>query len=845
MTTQELQNIFQNRFNASAWQELLKDVLGARDLREKPEKLDASNNTETGYYLGKLTVSETQQAEIGLFYYQVKKGSVVTKRVGLRNLVRGFVNKKWGMFSAALCVFDDSENWRLSLVCDLENNATSPKRFTFLLGKDKPCRTVVGRFLDLQKKEISLENLRDAFSISELNKEFFSRLVQWYDLACNDFKLDFSKAEKILGKNVDNQLKPEAIIRIIIRMMFLWFMKEKGLVPKDIFDEEWAKTMLTGKQDTQYYNAILQNLFFAVLNKKIKERRFRKQDKNNRYNPETNDYGVADVMRFENYFNKGKSKDFIEFCSSIPFVNGGLFQCHDNVFSGKKNDQSKYHKDDNFLIDGFSESKPARISDSAIFQLIELLGDYAFTIEESTPHEQDIALDPELLGTVFENLIGYYNPETKESARKTTGSFYTPREIVDYMCKESLKETLITKFPKLKNDIQNLVENDEETLNFPQKTKIISAITSIKVLDPACGSGAFPMGMFNLMVRTIEKLQEHKTTYKNKLDIITNCIYGVDIQNIAVEISKLRFFISLLVDYETPRKIEDFDVLPNLETKFVVANTLIGLDKTSQQTLFDAHTEFEQLTEIFLPYTTAKTPAEKTKIKNAFERKKNEILLDDKFGSDADKIDAWNPFNVCYASPFFDKQIMFGLADGFDIVIGNPPYVQLQKNRGELSNLYGPRIIKEGNKKKIIPSQYKTFDSMGDLYLLFYERGWQMLKPQGRLCFITSNKWMRAGYGEKIREFFVKNTNPELLVDFAGVKVFESATVDTNILMFSKDKNRQICKACLVKKEGIKDLSDFIRQHNTICNFSAENWVVLSPVEQRIKQKIETVGTPL
>jgi len=169
---------------------------------------------------------------------------------------------------------------------------------------------------------------------------------------------------------------------------------------------------------------------------------------------------------------------------------------------------------------------------------------------------------------------------------------------------------------------------------------------------------------------------------------------------------------------------------------------------------------------------------------------------------------------------------------GFDIVIGNPPYRQLQNNGGELANLY-------------VGCNYKTFARSGDIYCLFYERGYQLLKQYGRLCFITSNKWMRAGYGENIRRFFAENTNPEQLIDFAGVKVFESATVDTNILLFSKDKNRQQTKSCIVKKDGIKDLSVFIRQSSSVCSFGSESWVILSPIEQSIKAKIEAVGTPL
>ena len=174
--------------------------------------------------------------------------------------------------------------------------------------------------------------------------------------------------------------------------------------------------------------------------------------------------------------------------------------------------------------------------------------------------------------------------------------------------------------------------------------------------------------------------------------------------------------------------------------------------------------------------------------------------------------------------------------NGFDIVIGNPPYIQLQNNGGELAKLYED-------------CRFQTFAKTGDIYCLFYEKGWQLLCQQGHLCFITSNKWMRAGYGEKTRGFFAKHTNPKYLIDFAGVKIFDNATVDTNILIFGKEKNEYQTRCAVtdkLNKDSLKNLSDFVQQQHTICNFSNEgSWVILSPIEQSIKQKIESVGTPL
>ena len=203
---------------------------------------------------------------------------------------------------------------------------------------------------------------------------------------------------------------------------------------------------------------------------------------------------------------------------------------------------------------------------------------------------------------------------------------------------------------------------------------------------------------------------------------------------------------------------------------------------------------------------------------------------------DACQLASWNPYDQNSVSSFFDPEWMFGLTDGFDIVIGNPPYIQLQNNAGKLANLYEK-------------SGYRTFERKGDIYCLFYERGHQLLKAGGHLCFITSNKWMRAGYGKKTRDFLAKNTNPILLIDFAGVKVFDSATVDTNILLFSQEPNQHktLC-TCASKqdKNSIKNLSVFVQQNAVSNNFAtSDSWVILSPIERSIKRKIESIGTPL
>jgi type I restriction-modification system DNA methylase subunit len=639
----------------------------------------------------------------------------------------------------------------------------------------------------------------EVLDVNILNKGFYKRLVEWYAKCFNDIKINLTAASKILEKDIENELKPQAVIRVIVRMMFIWFMKEKGLIKDIFFKKDFAKQYLKSKD--VYYNAVLQNLFFAVLNKKIDERRFRKNNPKNKYDAQSNDYGLFDVFRYKEFFkDENIANEFVKLTKAVPFVNGGLFQCHDYKFSGKDETLNEKNTNKNYIIDGFSDNKndTAKISDIIIFELIDLFNSYVWTIEESTPAEQDIALDPELLGTVFENLIGFYNPETKENARKQTGSFYTPREIVDYMCRESLKEALKTKFPALQSPIEELIDKNEDQLNFPERNRIIATITDLKILDPACGSGAFPMGMFLLMVRTIEKLQERKTTYKNKLDIITNCIYGVDIQNIAIEISKLRFFISLLVDYKTPERIENFEMLPNLETKFVVANTLIGIEKNVSSDLFGVNQAFEELTKIFLPFTTAKTPKEKEQIKNNFNKKKKEIVDNDhfEFGKDVkEKILKWDPFNICYTSPFFDSVIMFGIQDGFDIVIGNPPYVFTRD--ADFSQDFKDYIAKNYFSLLTSDTKKSKANQSGkiNLFALFILKGLWLSKNKGVSSWIVPNNLLRTTTYDLVRKYLLENTKIVELVDL-GSGIFENVTASTIIFRIKNEKNNDnnLCK---------------------------------------------------
>ena len=457
-----------------------------------------------------------------------------------------------------------------------------------------------------------------------------------------------------------------------------------------------------------------------------------------------------------------------------------------------------------------------------------MLKRYKFTVEENTPIEQEVALDPELLGNVFENLLAAFNPETRDVVRKQTqlekskternktGSYYTPRTVVDYMVDEALVASLaVNATPKnddmeswqdrLRNllDYKDAIDDASELFEKEEVQSIVTAIAEIKVLDPAVGSGAFPMGILHKLTLALQRIdpdnqywqalqkesamkrthEAYETKYQEerdaelleisetferyssdfgrKLYLIQNSIFGVDIQPVACQIAKLRFFISLAVEQDPDRKADNFGIkpLPNLETNFIVANTLLGLSRPKQMTIWQIKkiTELEQkLAENRERHFHATTRKKKLACKdeNATLRKKLVEVLKEGEEDDsssvvaAEKIAHWDAYDQNNKADWFDPEYMLGVKNGFDIVIGNPPYIQLQKNKGKLANLYKN-------------AGYTSFVRTGDIYQLFYEKGCNLLKPkQGLLSYITSNSWLKAKYGKAQRKYLSKSHTP-------------------------------------------------------------------------------------
>ena len=675
--------------------------------------------------------------------------------------------------------------------------------------------------------------------ISELNKRFYREIANWYFYAVEH--VEFPK-----GTTEDRQIRNATnVIRLITRLIFVWFIKEKGLVPDALFNPAQLKEILNfnDPQSSTYYKAILQNLFFATLNTEMgADRRFR--GKNNNPNGLDAHHGISTVYRYEDYF-KDPAKGLALF-AGIPFLNGGLFECLDK-------------REEKMLVDGFSDdprNQPV-VPDSLFFgdeltvDLSEVYGDkrhnkekvrglirifdsYKFTIEENTPLDEEIALDPELLGKVFENLLAAYNPETGTTARKQTGSFYTPREIVNYMVDESLIAYLENSLggdelnndekPLLESKLRNLLayNNEPHQFNAEEADQIISAIDKVKVLDPACGSGAFPMGVLHKLVFILNKLDpgnvkwkerqlakaaeipdatvrdqviediekaftDNELDYGRKLYLIENCIYGVDIQPIAVQIAKLRFFISLVVEQTVDRAKPNLGIrpLPNLESKFVAANTLIGIEKPQQLLLHNpAIDEKEkQLSEVRDSLFTARTPATKRKYREQDRKLREEIvalLKSDGWNNvTASQLANWDPYDQNTNAEFFDPEWMFGVDNGFSIVIANPPYVD-----SEIMSLLYPEL------REWCTSKYRSAQGNWDMFVVFVEKGLQLVTQEGILSYIIPNKIIAATYSESIRSVLGSKCFIEIR-DYSKVRVFDQVAVYPVTIVLSNKLERK------------------------------------------------------
>lgn len=845
---------FNKKYNRSEFVKFLQHSFLPDDFLPEITEIEIKSSCNLIQTVTKLGSTE----KLDLVVYEIRHKSTNDARVGLSKEAFRFLSDEWENRALVLFVPEGNEaNYRFSLITidldETENGKlkriySNPRRYSYYLGEGIAYYTP-NKYLNAGRVKDE-KDLTERFSVEVLTKAFYQELSDWYAWAVKIVRFP----NKLDDKTDDDKYNAEAVIRMVTRLIFVWFLKQKHLIPDEFFDEAYIRENLIsdfnpnaivdlfGKSsESKYYKAILQNLFFAMLNSPItkegetelSERHFRSSHGH---------YDNNKLMRYESMFKNPEL--FVSLANrTVPFLNGGLFDCLDDkdnenyidAFSDREIVKKKLIVPDYLffgeevgknidLSEWYGDKKKKKVSARGI---IDILKRYNFTVEENTPFDQEVSLDPELLGKVFENLLASYNPETQTTARKQTGSFYTPREIVQYMVDESLVAHLKRIVgEELESEYRKLVSyaDEEILLDKEQKLQVMEAIYHCKVLDPACGSGAFPVGMLQQMVHILSQLDPtneqwkrmmlddavnesrnafqaeskeereerlrdiensfdeklNNPDYARKLYLIENCIYGVDIQPIAIQISKLRFFISLVVDQKTnndPTKNFGIRPLPNLEAKFVAANSLIPLAKLDNN--FGRTPEIieleNELKEANHKVFSAKTVRTKRKWKERLLELRTEMakkLADNGFLTTdaANQMASWDMFDQNSAASFFDADWMFGIKDGFDVVIANPPYID-----SETMILLG-----QADLRTFIVDTYKFVKGNWDIYMAFLEMG--LAHSKNCMTYITPDKWLSKPFGSKFRE---KCMIPRLhKILHTGNKTFDSATVDAIITLF-------------------------------------------------------------
>ena len=762
-TKDNLRQIFQQPFNHEGWQTMLVKFYHAKDLKAEYERIDTTPDDEPGYYIGVLNTTDNYR--IGLFYYQIQHGNVARKRVGLRNLVKSFINPNWGEFDAALVVFDSGSVWRLSFVCDIKGENTAAKRFTYVFGEsDNFYNTPVGRFDALQRNGISFENIKDAFSVEALSKEFFDEYREHYaDIVeyitgkryvkekgkwvektihepCHEIFDQFVAVYKDPEKTVRDYIK-----KLMGRLVFLQFLQKKEWmgVPSDRQDWKGGDTRFLQNKFNEF--ADKDNFIDGFLEPLFNDLNTNRQDNNDLASPKVGS-GIK-----------------------IPFLNGGLFQLDEEDCSN------------------------IRLPQHLLGDVLDFFERYNFTIDENDPNDAQIGVDPEMLGRVFENLL---------EDNKDKGAFYTPKEIVQYMCQESLIAYLQTGIDDEtdKESIRQFVLTHEVEHLGSMAEDISIKLLNVKICDPAIGSGAFPMGLLRqlyLCQCAIHPELEEKNAADIKRHIIQNNIYGVDIEKGAVDIARLRFWLSLIVDEESPR------FLPNLDFKIMQGNSLLeqykGVDlskmtelKAEKHGIFQTSMFDDMLDVLRLDlrtkldeYYNCSDHQRKENLKQEIIENVKQQLYEQRINVDFGDLDlSANDQFTLWHTWFYD---VFSQG-GFDIVIGNPPYVLI--NKETYKSMYGKYYFHQEGKI--------------DLYRLFIEKGIYLCSAKGCLSFITPNTFLSIKNCAKLRRFMLDG-NSFVFIDNYDESVFE-ASVNSIVFLLIKYSDTSYIDVHLHSALGIDSL---------------------------------------
>lgn len=780
--------LFQSKFNLSKWQMLLQDYFHADKVRVSPEVLDEDAEDRKGYFLGSMTTQDNY--ELGFFYYEMEDGSVLRRKVGLRNLIRPYLG--YG-FDAALAVFNDGTNWRLSLICDLKEDATSTKRFTYVFGDEKAFyKTPILRFESLRTKANEFLEIKKAFSVEALSDDFFDEYRKQYAefvkfLTGKEYVKKGNKwveqetgepdAQYFTSFKKDDKLVRDYIKKMMGRIVFLYFLQSKGWLAGNL---HYMHDLFYDASDAvkgDFLDKVLEPMFFGLLNTKLEDRSSA---------PLVNGVGVK----------------YIPNADKIPYLNGGLFQ------------QEKIDEVDSCFPAGMFQS------------LFDFFDSYNFTIDENDPNDAEVGVDPEMLGKIFENLL---------EDNKDKGAFYTPKEIVRYMCQESLTAYLQTGIEdaEVKEHIANFVKtNDVEELGGASSELAMSIdrkLIDVKICDPAIGSGAFPMGLLRELYacrKSIEIFEEDNAA-DIKRHIIQNNIYGVDIEKGAVDIARLRFWLALIIDEKEPMP------LPNLDFKIMQGNSLlesykgVDLDVTSKKLKTGKDTK---KTRGVLSLGFEETDVQKIiqdLVKSYFSITDHTLRAQrrqqiDKYVKDYIKVCAEGNHEVQDAvdkleipnDQFFLWHTYF--ADvfeqgGFDIVIGNPPYGV---------------SIKDDYRKAVVTSWGNVPDY--EIYYYFIVLAAPLLKEKGIMSYIIPNTFLFNTFAKHFREMLVEKWNVLEILDCTKFPIFESAVVRNAINLFQKDSegSKQVGYRNTANVTSFSDLLEREREFMTVESLLTmnQNW---------------------
>lgn len=758
MTITEIRQILESPYDRKIWKSFLQTQFTNNKLNAEDRVISLSDKTFSKQCLSLGNYEIGEYTKIGIFEVELnEKVNITRNRVALRNLLKDLTKQVAG----AMVVFVQGNKWRFSYISkrkvkstatnEIQNKETAPKRYTYLFGEGEKALTAAIRFDKLIQKQrenifqyLSLDDFEEAFSVEKLSKEFFKNYKETYE----DFvqfltgkrygKKGNKYVEQVIHEpdwqltalfNKDEKQARDFCKRMMGRIVFLYFIQKKGWLAVSQ-GKKWGEgnpdflydLYRNSKYKDDFYYQELVSLFFKTLN-----------------NPESEN--LSNNLRF-------------------PYLNGGLFD---------DSQDRKYNK--------------LHLPEHVFQNLFETFNNYNFTIYEDAPDEHTVAVDPEMLGHIFENLL---------EDNKDKGAFYTPKEIVHYMCKESIKAYLLAqdelnseKNELAKQSIDKIIQQQDlniEEKQFAEKNafKIIDYLDQVKICDPAIGSGAFPMGLLLEIFNTQIYLQELKGFKKGVSDadikkhIIEESIYGVDIDAGAVDIARLRFWLSLVVDEQEPQP------LPNLDFKIICANTLIPLGEINSLDMdAKASLAVKELAKIRHDFFNVSSES-KLSLERQFKKVQTDLLSLRELTTKDNyefytKLYEFNPFDF-EAAPcsWFDPWWMFGVKDGFDIVIGNPPYIKESTNKSAF----------DGFRKT------KYYQGKMDLWYGFTCVMLDHLKKKtGIISFIATNNWVTNAGASKFRNKIAVDAAIKRVIDFTNFKIFESADIQTMIMFFQNNKS--------------------------------------------------------